>query len=92
MPNLSRINKMKSLIKSINEEKETVCPFYSLCPEIRKLEKSPDEDLFDHWYEVCTHPAEGVRERSCGIYRDFAKKSVQGNEEYLITFNGGIQG
>lgn len=63
------------------EQEKKLCEFASRCKDYLSLQESrirdetPDEDLIDQYYELCTHPADGAREISCLYYKMF--KSVE---------------
>ena len=56
-------------------EELNCCIYLNSCPDIKKLRKESNEDLFDQYYELCTHPSEEARKMSCLIYNDFENSS-----------------
>lgn len=52
------------------------------------LRESPDKDLMDQHYELCTHPAEEIKE-SCGNYKMIRRVLVEGAEETLRSWHPG---
>jgi len=74
-------------------KESTLCKVAPYCKDYLNLQlssalkESPDKDLMDQFYELCTHPSEEAKECFCGNYKIIKKSFVEGAEEILRNWH-----
>ena len=75
------------------DQNEYLCILANNCKDYLALQSSlnkgetPEEDLMDQYYELCTHPSEEVQKHFCGSYKNIEMTLVQGAEGILKNWH-----
>ena len=58
----------------MNEEYLLLCKYISVCPDIKKMKETGDEDLLDQYLELCNNIP---TKETCILFREFCEDELE---------------